>query len=92
MLVLLVFADGSPQKPNSRQLIRQDEQLSSLENSIPGVPGQDYPIFAEIPDSKFSCEEKVNGGKLPMNLKLKLNNFKQFMKFYWQSFYLPKLN
>ena len=66
MLVILAIVDGSPQKPKStRQPIGrggQDEQLSSLENSIPGVPGQDYPIFAEVPDNKFSCDEKVNGG------------------------------
>ena len=34
-----------------------------LEKSIPGVPGQDYPILAEVPDSAFTCEGQVDGGK-----------------------------
>jgi hypothetical protein len=58
----VVIVNGLPQKPNIRQPIRRDEELSSLENSIPGVPGEDYPILAEVPDNNFSCDEKVNGG------------------------------
>ena len=34
-----------------------------LEKSIPGVPGQDYPILAEVPDSAFTCEGQVDGGE-----------------------------
>jgi len=33
-----------------------------LEKSIPGVPGQDYPILAEVPESSFSCDGQVDGG------------------------------
>ena len=34
----------------------------SLEASIPGLPGEDYPIFAEVPDTAFSCDGQVEGG------------------------------
>merc|ERR1719438_373237 len=36
--------------------------LDMLQNAIPGVPGEDYPIFAEVPESGFSCEGQVDGG------------------------------
>ena len=31
----------------------------SLEESIPGVPGEDYPIYATVPDTGFSCDGQV---------------------------------
>merc|ERR1712223_531353 len=34
----------------------------SLEETIPGVPGDDYPIFAEVPDTAFECDGLVEGG------------------------------
>ena len=27
-----------------------------LEENIPGVPGDDYPIYAEVPDTSFVCD------------------------------------
>merc|ERR1739848_896333 len=38
------------------------DPLAALGNSIPGVPGEDYPIYAEVPESGFSCEGQVDGG------------------------------
>lgn len=32
----------------------------SLEDSIPGVPGEDYPIYASVPDTGFSCDGQVD--------------------------------
>lgn len=40
-----------------------DSGLDMLMNSIPGIPGEDYPIYAEAPETEFSCEGQVNGGK-----------------------------
>lgn len=40
-----------------------DDALAALGNSIPGVPGEDYPIYAEVPETGFSCEGQVDGGK-----------------------------
>merc|ERR1711892_428378 len=34
----------------------------SLEEAIPGIPGEDYPIFGEVPDSSFVCDGQVDGG------------------------------
>ena len=36
--------------------------LAMLEKAVPGVPGEDYPIFSEVPESAFSCEGQVEGG------------------------------
>jgi hypothetical protein len=33
-----------------------------LQGSIPGVPGEDYPIYAEVPESGFACDGQVDGG------------------------------
>jgi len=38
------------------------DPLAMLQTAIPGVPGEDYPIFAEVPESGFSCEGQVDGG------------------------------
>ncbi|XP_040580935.1 uncharacterized protein [Lepeophtheirus salmonis] len=32
------------------------------ESPIPGVPGVDYPIYNEVPETSFSCEGQVEGG------------------------------
>merc|ERR1719438_406527 len=36
--------------------------LDMLQNAIPGVPGEDYPIFAEVPESGFTWDGQVDGG------------------------------
>ncbi len=41
-----------------------DAGLSMLQTSIPGVPGEDYPILAEVPETAFSCQGQVDGGEL----------------------------
>merc|ERR1740131_53300 len=33
-----------------------------LQASIPGIPGEDYPIYAEVPESGFACDGQVDGG------------------------------
>ena len=39
-----------------------DPALDMLQSSIPGIPGEDYPIYAEAPETGFSCEGQVDGG------------------------------
>jgi len=34
----------------------------NLEEVIPGIPGDDYPIFAEVPDTSFFCDGQTDGG------------------------------
>merc|ERR1712083_1017989 len=38
------------------------DPLAALASNIPGVPGEDYPIFSDVPESGFSCEGQVDGG------------------------------
>jgi len=33
-----------------------------LRMSVPGNPGEDYPIYAEVPDTAFLCDGQVDGG------------------------------
>merc|ERR1712037_233625 len=36
--------------------------VGSLEDTIPGTPGEDYPIYAVPPETSFSCDGQVDGG------------------------------
>ncbi|XP_050738060.1 uncharacterized protein LOC127009238 [Eriocheir sinensis] len=38
-----------------------DEDYEEHGNTIPGEPGKDYPIFAIVPSTSFSCSEKLPG-------------------------------
>lgn len=38
------------------------DELAALEANIPGVPGEDYPIFSEAPETAFLCDGQVDGG------------------------------
>merc|ERR1719510_1563263 len=38
------------------------DPLAMLQASIPGVPGEDYPIYAEVPETAFLCDGQVDGG------------------------------
>merc|ERR1712083_1122171 len=74
-VLLVVLAEGQRRGGRRRQAPRRgrqeaaggyaapdDDALAALGNSIPGVPGEDYPIYAEVPESGFSCEGQVDGG------------------------------
>merc|ERR1719175_278167 len=39
-----------------------DDAVAALQGSIPGVPGEDYPIYAEVPETGFTCDGQVDGG------------------------------
>ena len=47
---------------SSDQEVVADDPLGSLASNIPGVPGEDYPVFAEVPETSFLCDGQVNGG------------------------------
>ena len=40
-----------------------DPNLAMLEKAVPGIPGEDYPIYSEVPESGFTCDGQVDGGK-----------------------------
>merc|ERR1719309_671293 len=33
-----------------------------LDEAIPGIPGEDYPIYSEVPETSFFCDGQVDGG------------------------------
>merc|ERR1712106_695472 len=39
-----------------------NDPLAALSSSVPGVPGEDYPIYSEVPDTAFSCDGQIDGG------------------------------
>jgi len=38
------------------------DPLQELEGALPGVPGSDYPIYSEVPQTSFVCDGQVDGG------------------------------
>lgn len=48
----------------SREAESTDAGLDMLMKAVPGVPGEDYPIYSEAPETEFSCEGQVNGGNV----------------------------
>ena len=42
-------------------LAQSEEQISSLAEAIPGIPGEDFPIYGELPSTSFLCDERVPG-------------------------------
>jgi len=36
--------------------------LDMLRMAVPGNPGEDYPVYAEVPSTGFSCSGRVEGG------------------------------
>ena len=43
---------------------QKDDQYddNGWEDSVPGLPGRDYPNLTSIPDTSFSCNGKTPGG------------------------------
>jgi len=39
-----------------------EDPIRALGLAIPGVAGEDYPIYSQPPDTFFSCDGQVNGG------------------------------
>ena len=37
------------------------DDLSSLAEAIPAIPGEDFPIFAEVPATSFLCDGRIPG-------------------------------
>ena len=55
-------------------LVKSDHDGSSdpldwLRESVPGEPGVDYPVFAEVTDTSFSCADRIFGGIVPLKSK-----------------------
>jgi hypothetical protein len=55
------FADKQPGYGGAGGAGGQDP-LDALGESIPGEPGEDYPILGSVPDTSFECFGQVEGG------------------------------
>merc|ERR1711868_264347 len=55
---------GQPQYGDDLDTAASDaaDPLAMLQSAVPGVPGEDYPIYAEVPESGFTCDGQVDGG------------------------------
>jgi len=59
---------GAPDQPEYGGQAQASEQQEDhqgtdwLLKSVPGTPGTDYPILAEVPETKFDCAGQVEGG------------------------------
>merc|ERR1712014_52971 len=51
--VLCVFAAATAQD--------SEDPIAALEQAIPGVPGEDYPIYDAPPETSFSCDGFIEG-------------------------------
>merc|ERR1711963_868918 len=57
-------AYGQPQYGDDLDTAASDasDPLAMLQSAVPGVPGEDYPIYAEVPETAFTCDGQVDGG------------------------------
>ena len=55
------YAAASDQQAEAHEGDHQG--LDWLLESVPGTPGDDYPILAVVPETAFSCDGQVEGGK-----------------------------
>jgi len=46
----------------SEQSDQSADPLKMLMNAVPGIPGEDYPIYSEVPETDFSCDTAIDGG------------------------------
>jgi len=46
----------------SEQADQSADPLKMLMNAVPGIPGEDYPIYSEVPETEFSCDGAIDGG------------------------------
>lgn len=40
---------------------QSEDEISSLARAVPGIPGEDFPIFGEVPSTSFLCDDRVPG-------------------------------
>ena len=57
---------------------QEDDALAGLAVNIPGLPGQDYPIFAFPPETSFLCDSQVQGYYGDPEADCKFRDFSDF--------------
>ena len=53
-----VYSGGPPDYGASAA----QDAFNALGEAIPGEPGEDYPIYSEVPETSFTCDGQVEGG------------------------------
>uniref|UniRef100_A0A0K2USX9 Chitin-binding type-2 domain-containing protein n=1 Tax=Lepeophtheirus salmonis TaxID=72036 RepID=A0A0K2USX9_LEPSM len=56
-LFLCLVSSDDPLNPPSGMT-----SIDMLMKAVPGTPGEDYPIYNEVPETSFNCNDKVDGG------------------------------
>merc|ERR1712128_310239 len=68
LILSLCLTAASAQRRGRQEALDAYEGDAALDSyaadaaNIPGVPGEDYPIYAEVPETGFVCEGQVDGG------------------------------
>merc|ERR1711994_60349 len=65
LVIGCTVCDGQATYGSSQAVYAADagqDLIAQLQGSIPGVPGEDYPIYAEVPQTGFICDDKIDGG------------------------------
>ena len=44
------------------------DPLDWLRESVPGEPGVDYPVFADVVETGFDCSGRIHAGEKSVNL------------------------
>ena len=58
-------SDNTASDGTASAMARGDDNLSMLMSSVPGVPGADYPVLADVlsaGDTAWSCQGRIPGG------------------------------
>ena len=53
-----------------------------LSESVPGSPGQDYPIYSQVPETSFVCDGQVRGCSYIMSYRLGVRGISKSMTHY----------
>eukprot|EP00095_Tigriopus_kingsejongensis_P005295 snap_masked-scaffold758_size101577-processed-gene-0.12 protein:Tk05295 transcript:snap_masked-scaffold758_size101577-processed-gene-0.12-mRNA-1 annotation:"hypothetical protein EAI_12463" len=56
------FNNGSPLGGGVSGPTTDEVNLKMLQGSVPGIPGEDYPIYGQVPSTSFECQDKIFGG------------------------------
>merc|ERR1711970_1420022 len=56
--IVPVYSGGPPDYSASAA----QDAFNALGEAIPGEPGEDYPIYSEVPETSFTCDGQVEGG------------------------------
>ncbi|XP_040564736.1 uncharacterized protein [Lepeophtheirus salmonis] len=60
--LFILRVNGQEEDEQEGNLIFESNSHGNLVLSIPGVPGEDYPVYGQVPRTSFSCKGKINGG------------------------------